>query len=285
MADPRLTPARPDVAAEALRGQVEAARFVAARPRAVATPLAPMTATPNGEAETVTHLLLGERFDVYDADGMWAWGQAEDGYVGYVPDACLAPPGPAPTHRVAALQAPVYPEPSIRARPFAGLPFAARLRGAQEGAFLRLEEGGFLCVQHVAPANSVERDWVATALRFLGAPYLWGGKSAAGIDCSGLVQLARQSAGLPCPRDSDMQAAEGEAVAPDALKRGDLVFWRGHVGIMLDRRRLLHATGHAMAVVVERLDAVCARVAAQGHGDPTALRRWPARLRTARPAR
>lgn len=285
MDDPRLTPARPDLAAEALRGRVEAARFVAARPRAVGTPLAPMTATPDGEAATVTHLLLGERFDAYEANGMWAWGQAEDGYVGYVPDACLAPPGPAPTHRIAALQAPVYPEPSIRSRPMTALPFGARMRGAVEGGFLQLEDGGFLCAQHVADAASVEPDWVATALRFLGAPYLWGGKSAAGVDCSGLVQLARQAAGFACPRDSDMQAAEGAGVTPEALRRGDLVFWRGHVGIMLDRRRLLHATGHAMAVVVEPLKAVSARVAAQGHGDPVALRRWPARLRTARVAR
>jgi cell wall-associated NlpC family hydrolase len=275
-ADPRLTPARPDLAHADMRGTVAADAFAAPTRRVVTVAAAPLTAAPDAEAPMTTQLLFGEGFDVLETRGGWVWGQsALDGYVGYAPEACFSAPGPEPTHRVAALQAPVYPEPTIKSRPVAALPFAARVAGAEAGAFLALAEGGFVCRQHVAPADAAETDAAAVAARFLGAPYLWGGRSAAGIDCSGLVQIAVQATGRACPRDSDMQqAAPGRDVAPGRERRGDLIFWKGHVGIMVSPTRLLHATGHHMAVVVEPLAEVAARVAAQGHGPVTARRRW-----------
>ncbi len=276
--DPRLTPARADLAAESLRGVVDAPRYAAPRPHAVASATAPLTATAEPEAELATTLLRGEPFAVYDSAAGWAWGQAgADGYVGYVPSACLSAAGPGPTHRVSALLAPVFPEPDIKTRPFDALPYLARIRAEADPAapgFLALAEGGWVCAQHLAPADAPARDWVAEAARFLGVAYLWGGRSAAGVDCSGLVQLARQAAGRRCPRDSDQQrGAEGADVAPGAERRGDLIFWRGHVGVMLDPRRLLHANAHHMAVAVEPVAEAEARLAAAGL-PVLARRRW-----------
>lgn len=271
--DPRLTPARADLAAEHLRGTVAAPRYAVARACAIASAVAPLTATPDAEAPLSTTLLRGEAFDVYDSAGGWAWGQAADGYVGYAPAACLERAGEPATHRVTALSAPVYPEPSIKTRPVDALPFLSRLRPAsapEAPGFLRLGEGGWVCAQHLGPEGVAAPDWVSTALRFLGAPYLWGGKTAAGIDCSGLVQLARHAAGRACPRDSDQQRdAPGADVPPGAERRGDLIFWRGHVGVMLDPRRMLHANAFAMAVAVEPLADALARI-----GPAAARRRW-----------
>jgi cell wall-associated NlpC family hydrolase len=276
LADPRLTPARPDLAAAHLRGKVTAERFADPTLRVVATATAPVTGAPSGDAPLTSELLRGERFDVYELEAGWAWGQSrEDGYVGYAPAACLAPPEAAPTHRVAALFAHFHPEPDIKSRPFDAAPMGALLAAAPgpEG-FLALEGGGFANAAQLAPLDAApEPDWVAVAERFLGAPYLWGGRTAAGLDCSALIQTARAAAGLPCPRDSDMQqAAPGRDVA--RLRRGDLVFWRGHVGVMVSPTRLLHANAHHMATAVEPLAEAEARIAAKGGGSVTARRRW-----------
>jgi hypothetical protein len=274
--DPRLTPARPDLAAESLRGIVAAERYAAPRRLVVSVPLAPLTRTPDGEAEMATQLLMGEGFDAYETRGGWAWGQSvRDGYVGYVPDACLSPEGAPAGWRVTALHAIVYPEPRLRARPVGVAPFGARLAGAPDrDGFHRLAEGGYAPSVHLAPADSREPDWVAVAERLLGAPYLWGGRSPAGIDCSGLVQVARQAAGLACPRDSDMQReAAGETVAAGAERRGDLICWRGHIGIMVSDGDLLHANAHHMAVAREPLGVAEARIAAAGL-PVLARRRW-----------
>lgn len=282
--DPRLTPARADLAAEHLRGAVAAERFAAPRWRVAAVAAAPLTGRPDGDAPMTTQLLMGERFAVYEDVGGWSWGQsARDGYVGYAPSAALAPvAGPddaPPTHRVSALQATVYERPDIKSRPVDAAPMGALLRATGGGdGFVTLAEQGHVCVQHVAPADSVEPDWVAVALGFLGAPYLWGGRTVAGVDCSGLVQVARQAAGFDCPRDSDMQAAApGRDVAPGRERRGDLIFWRGHVGVMASPTRMLHANAHSMTTRVEPLADAVARIAAAGYGEPAARRRWPAR--------
>lgn len=276
--DPRLTPARPDIAAAHLEGVVRAARYATARPMAVCVAMAPLTGQPDPEAPMASQLLLGEPFDVYDTAPGWAWGQsALDGYVGYVPDCCLGEAGPAPSHRVTLGQALVYPRPDLRSRPVGAAPLGARLAVEEIGAsFCTLAGGGFVPTPHLCPIDVPARDWVAVAQSCRGAPYLWGGRSVAGIDCSGLVQLARQAAGHPCPRDSDMQAAApGEDLAQTDLRRGDLVFWKGHVGVMVTPLQLLHANAHHMAVVSEPLGRVSARIAAAGGGPITARRRWP----------
>lgn len=280
--DPRITPARPDLAAAHLAGTVAAARFVEPVGRIVCVPAAPMTATPDGAAPMTTQLLFGERLEVLEAEGLWAWGQAAlDGYVGYVPAACLDLPemlgAAAPTHRVAAVSTHVYPEPQVRARPGAALTFGARVAVAGEAAagWLGLASGGFVPARHLAPLDAVGADPVAAAETLLGVPYLWGGRSAFGIDCSGLVQVAMQAAGRDCPRDSDMQAAAlGRDLGPgERLRRGDLVFWKGHVGIMQSATRLLHATGAFMAVVSEPLAGARARIRAAGEGPVTRIAR------------
>ena len=278
--DPRLTPAREDLAAAHLEGAVSAARFAEATPRVVAAPLAPVTASPDGRAEMTTQLVWGEAFDAYEETGLWAWGQARgDGYVGYVPRTCLEAPealGGPPTHRVAALSAPVYPEPDFKARPDGQLPYAARVAvsGEEEGnqaRYARLASGGWVAAVHLAPLDRPAPDWVAEAERFLGVPYLWGGRAPMGIDCSALLQLALEAGGRACPRDTDMQVAVlgRDLPAGEALARGDLVFWRGHVGVMLDGARLLHANIHHMAVVSEPLADAEARIADKDGGPVT----------------
>lgn len=270
--DPRLTPARPDLAAEKLRGEVEAPRYAKPERRRVTREALSLLSAP-GDARIATELLWGETVEVYEtADGR-AWLQAEaDGYVGYAEAAGLAEPGPAPTHRVAALRTHLYPAPEVKDRPVAALPMGARLSGRVAGGWLETAEG-FVPAAALAPLDRAEEDWVEVAERFLGVPYLWGGRTAAGLDCSALIQTARHAAGLPCPRDSDMQRALGAPAPEDALARGDLVFWRGHVGVMLDARTLLHANAHHMAVAREPLAAAVARIEAAGYGPPAAFRR------------
>jgi cell wall-associated NlpC family hydrolase len=271
--DRRLTPARPDLAARHLAGTVEAERFADATRCRVTAGTAPMRAEPDPLTPFDTELLHGEEIAVYEIAGPWAWGQsALDGYVGYVPAPSVASTeAPAPTHRVATLWANVYARPALKSPPFAALPFAARVAVAeQREGFARIAPASWVSLGQLAPLAEPVADWVATARRFVGTPYLWGGRSPAGLDCSALVQLARQSAGHACPRDSDMQAALGRALGPgEALGRGDLVFWRGHVGIMLDGQRMLHANGHHMATVIEPLDEAVARIEAAGGGPVT----------------
>jgi hypothetical protein len=270
--DPRLTPARADLAAERLRGEIDAPRYAAPRRMRIVAGLAPLRCRPEARALDA-ELILGARVDVYDeADGL-AWLQsARDGYVGYVPAAALAPEGPAATHRVAATLSHLYPGREMKDAPRAPLPLTAELCGRIEDGWLVTPEG---CVPaaHVAPLSEPAPDWVAEAERFLGLPYLWGGHSALGIDCSGLIQVARHAAGRDCPRDSDMQAALGAPAPATDLRRGDLVFWKGHVGVMLDAETLLHANAHHMAVAAEPLARAAARIAATDTGAPTAFRR------------
>lgn len=278
---PRLTPARPDVAADWLEGRVTAERFVAGVAACAVAPSLPLRPRPDTTAEMLTELLYGEVFTVYDETEGWAWGQAEaDGYVGYVPAAGLDRPGPKATHRVTALMSHLYTTPDFRAPPVSGLPMGAQLAvtGDAESAYLPVS-GGYVPVQHVAPLSGRSADFAGTAERFLGAPYLWGGRTAAGIDCSGLVQVALDLAGLPVLRDSADQAATiGEDLGRDpenvGLARGDLVFFPGHVGIMLDEARLLHANATVhMAVGIEPLADVRNRIRRDEGGDITAIRR------------
>jgi cell wall-associated NlpC family hydrolase len=271
--DPRRVPARPDLAAAHLRGHVEAERYAEATVLAVTVPLAPLTRHPDGTAPLETQLLHGETFAAYEQTDGWAWGQSQiDGYVGYVPAECLMAGGAAPNHRVAQPLSHVYPQPALKTRPIGALTYGARLEvvGFETG-FAALDTGGFVPVQHLAPLDAPAADWVAEAERMLGAPYLWGGRSPGGLDCSALVQLARQAAGHGCPRDTDMQCAELGRSLPAGTppQRGDLIFWRGHVAIMLDGARMLHANAHHMAVTVEPLAEARPRIEEAGDGPVT----------------
>jgi cell wall-associated NlpC family hydrolase len=276
MADPRLTPARPDLAAKHLEGKVVAARFAEGTVQEVVAPQAPLRRAPSHEAPLDTEALKGERVTVYEmTDEGWAWGQLEaDGYVGWIPANALAAPGPAPTHKVTALRSFVFPGPSIKLPPFEALPLGARLAIAQiSERFAVTASGGYVPARHLAPLDVQESDFVAIAERFLHTPYLWGGKTSLGIDCSGLVQVALNACGLPCPRDSDMQeAALGNPAGLSALQRGDLLFWKGHVAIARDSATLIHANAFHMAVAIEPVAQTIARIRAAG-SEVTSVRR------------
>ncbi len=274
--DPRLTPARPDLAAEHLRGQVEAARFVEGMAEEVIVGIAPVRAAPAHDAPLLTEALGGERVTIYETDEEgWAWGQLQsDGYVGWLPAAALLAPKGQPTHKVAALRTLVFPGPSIKLPPTEGLPLGARLVVVRsEDTFAVTAAGGYLPRRHLAPLDSAEIDFVALAERFVGTPYLWGGKSSLGIDCSGLVQVTLSACGAPCPRDSDMQeAALGAPIALSDLRRGDLMFWKGHVAIARSTTSLIHANAFHMAVAIEPLANAIERIRAGG-SEVTSVRR------------
>ena len=274
--DPRLTPARPDLAASHLRGKVEAARFVDGIVQEVVIGLAPVRAAPSHDATMLTEALLGERVTIYETDEEgWAWGQlAGDGYVGWLPAAALLAPGPAPTHKVVALRTLVFPGPSIKLPPAEALPLGARIAVVRSHeTFAVTPTGGHVPMQHLAPLDTAESDFVAVAERFLGTPYLWGGKTSLGLDCSGLVQVALTACGVACPRDSDMQeAALGKSVSLAGLQHGDLIFWKGHVAIARGRNSMIHANAFHMAVAIEPVAESLARIGAAG-SQVTSVRR------------
>jgi cell wall-associated NlpC family hydrolase len=277
--DPRVTPARPDLAAAHLRGKVEAARFVEGVEREVRDESAPLRREPAHDAPLDTEALKGERVTVYETNEEgWSWGQlAADGYVGWLPANALGPPGPPATHWVCALRTLAFPGRSIKLPPVAAFSLGCRLAVMRGEGPLAVTPSGHVPARHLAPIGAAEPDFVAVAERFAGVPYLWGGKSSLGIDCSGLVQVALTAAGIACPRDSDMQErALGAAMAADLadLRRGDLVFWKGHVAIVRDAATLVHANAHHMAVAVEPIAAAVQRIAAGG-GAVTAVKRMP----------
>ena len=181
----------------------------------------------------------------------------------------LAKPRAAPTHKVTALRTFAFPGPSIKLPPVESLPMGARVTVAREdGAFAITSEGWYLPRQHVGGSTRYEKDFVAVAERFVGTPYLWGGKSSLGIDCSGLVQVSLNAAGTGCPRDSDMQqdglGRELSAAEAKKLQRGDLIFWKGHVAIVRDAKTIVHANAHHMATVIENTSEAIARIKAAG---------------------
>jgi cell wall-associated NlpC family hydrolase len=283
--DPRRHAYREGLAAESLRGRVAAPRYVTGERRQIDVPALPLRREPRFDATLDTEALYGETLTLFDESEGWAWVQlARDSYVGYMPSEGLAAEVTAPTHKVAALRTYVYPSPDFKTPPLALLSLNALVTTVgEEGRFLALKGGGFVVAGHVRRLDENARDFVDVALAFLGTPYLWGGRTSLGVDCSGLVQLASEAAGLPCPRDADMQAQEvGQPLdwkgkAP--LVRGDLVFWDGHVGIMTNAHDLVHASAYQMVVVEEPLAEANARIAASTGGEIVAARR-PAGLAT-----
>jgi cell wall-associated NlpC family hydrolase len=278
--DPRVTPARPDLAAKALEGKVAAARYVAGQVYEVIEAQAPLRNEPRPDVSLATEALKGERVTIYDmnAEG-WAWGQlAADGYVGWLPANALSPPDAPPTHKVAALRTFAFPGPSIKLPPVEALPFGALLAVAGiAGRLAVTASGAYMPAAHLVPIDSYESDFVTVAERFLGVPYLWGGKTMLGLDCSGLVQIALTACGVACPRDSDMQeAAVGppldRAAVSAGVKRGDLIFWKDHVAVARDSASLLHANAFHMAVAIEPFTDAIERIRDAG-SEVTRIRR------------
>lgn len=278
--DRRRIAARPDLAADHLRGSVSAPRFVAGRLMRVHAEIADLRNAPSAAAALDTQALHGERVAVFEEAGGWAWCQlANDSYVGYLPCDALAECGAKPTHRVSAPRTFAYEAASIKAPVRSALPMGAEVCAiGTNGPFFELEGGRFVFAEHLAETERFEADFVSVAERFLWTPYLWGGKSWLGIDCSGLVQIALAQAGVSAPRDTDMMAAElGFELATDAsystLRRGDFVFWKGHIGVMRNGQLLLHANGHHMVVSSEPLALVIDRISLAGGGQVASVRR------------
>jgi cell wall-associated NlpC family hydrolase len=264
--DPRLTLARPDLAAASLEGIVAAGRYEPSRPMCVAAPLAPLRRAPDPASEPVDELLYGEAFEALADEGDFVWGQARrDGCVGFVPTGTLAPAGAAPTHRVAAISTPAFAAPSIEAAAAAPFSLNALVRiEVEEGHFGRTAGAAWFRMADLAPIGRFEPDPAAVAERFVGAPYLQGGRTGAGLDGAALIQQALYACGRASPRDADHQLAEGREVGAAELRRGDLVGWRGHIGLLLDAGRLIHASPDRGAVVIEPLEAVIAQNEAAG---------------------
>ncbi|MFS8048230.1 NlpC/P60 family protein [Rhizobium sp. BR 314] len=268
MLDRRLNAFRPDLAEASLRGKVEAERFVEGSMAAVSVPVVALRPKPDLATGIDTELLMGEEVLVFERSGDWCWVKAiADGYVGYLPETALMEGAAAATHIVVPQRTFIYPEPELRKPHAAVLSMGSRVRvvgtaEARGNHYVVLDDGTAIFARHVQPiGEGAGGDYVDVALRFLETPYLWGGRSGLGIDCSGLVQLALLMTGRTAPRDTDMQAAGlGEPIDREELKRGDFVFWKGHVAIMEDPETMVHANGHTMTVARENFAAAVERI-------------------------
>ncbi|HEV2561428.1 MAG TPA: C40 family peptidase [Rhizomicrobium sp.] len=261
--DRRTTPARADLAAAHLSGRVDAPRYTEGKVHHVIHGRAALRAQPSEDASLETELLFGEGFSAYDIADGWAWGQStQDQYVGYVRADALAENALVADHRVTALMTPMFPAADLKRPVRDFLPMNAKVKiEAREGKYARIGADAFVFVGHLTPLNVYAKDWVAVAERFVGAPYVWGGKTAAGMDCSGLIQTALEAGGVTVPRDTDMQErALAQTIEQASLQRGDFVFWKGHMGVMLDEARLLHANAFHMEVSIETLSEAIARI-------------------------
>lgn len=279
--DRRLIPANTRVAARSLarslEGTVQAARFVEPQRLRIATPVVDLLTKPGGARER--QLLLGAEVDCFEHHEGWSFVQARrDGFVGYVPERVLAAPHESDTRHVVSSRAThAYRRADLKSPELCHLSLGSEVVVVGESGAFRETDQGFIPQSHLRPAHTPERDPVDVALRLLGTPYLWGGNSSLGIDCSGLVQAGLLACARPCPGDSDLQQdALGTPCTREELERGDVVFWKGHVGIMETPHTLLHATSYGMSVIREPLDTAITRIISQGEGAPTAMKKMSA---------
>lgn len=272
--DRRIHAARGDLADLSLAGTLFSAHYARAVPLTCVAAGTPVLAEAAASAEATSELLRGETFHALDVTTDWAWGFCgHDGYVGYVRRDALDVEEQ-PTHWIVADTAPLFSAADIKAPIADYWPRGARFAGTEEGDFIACAEG-YVHVRHARPLAERPDDWVAVAERYAGQPYVWGGRGHRGVDCSGLVQVALAQCGIAVPRDTDLQCEGiGEPVDQDAgHRRGDILFFPGHVGIMTDATHLLHANAHWMAVVREPLADVVARLADARPGPIIARRR------------
>ena len=276
--DPRLHAFREDIADARLRDRVNSARYVEGQRLQVMQPIASVRKSPADDAMQVTQALLGETLLSFEEREGWAFVQLDaDGYVGYVSAKALTASIQMPTHRVSVPSTLRYSAPNLKSQPASFIPMnASVVVDSADGRFSRLHDGHYVWSDHISPLGMRAADFVAVAEQFLQVPYYWGGKSVWGLDCSGLVQIALGASGVESQRDSDMQEQTlGVHLPVDQLgnlRRGDLVFWNGHVGILTDSQTLLHANGHHMLVVKEPLDEAIKRIASS-YGQVTAIKR------------
>lgn len=263
--DRRLNAFRGDLADAALRDTVQATRYVDGTAARIGRPIVPVRPAPDPTRPRDTEFLFGEPITVFEQADGWAWAQSRhDGYVGYIDAESVLIDAPAPTHKVTALRTHTYPAADLKRFAITALSIGSRVTVVgHEGAWNRIADGTWMPSAHLAPLEAVAKDPAAEALRFLEAPYLWGGKSSEGLDCSALIQFALEACGIPCPRDTDMQeTALGRFLDPSksTLGRADLVFWPGHVGMMIDETRIVHTNATDMATRVWDLDTLAAHI-------------------------
>ncbi|MEN3930101.1 NlpC/P60 family protein [Microvirga sp. W0021] len=278
--DPRRNAYRADLADERLKGHVEAARFIKGTAGSISAPVSSLHRSASYDSGVDTQALSGESILIFEQKDDWAWIQlTTDNYVGYVPRSDISTAISDITHKVHALRTFVYPDASLKTPTDRYLSMGSLVSvTGHEGDYSALSNGGYVYTRHLAAIDTHAADFVTVAESLLNTPYLWGGKSSLGIDCSGLVQLSLAQAGIQSPRDSSMQEEElgSEITIPDnlyGLKRGDFVFWKGHVGIMINPRRMIHANGWTMSVAVEELAAAALRIRESGGGPITRIRR------------
>lgn len=284
--DPRTTPARPDVAFEGLKGKIEATRFTRGKVMTISTPLTDLRNGPRNSEGLLTQGLLGEHFRVLDVHAGWAFGQLlTDGYVGYLEEKHLASHYPEANYRVSVPLTHIYPVPDLKTPVRMALPFGAKLcanpEDAREG-FAEVKGLGWVYAKHLVALGHQSGDILETAKGFLNAPYLWGGRSSLGLDCSALVQLSLMAVGVPCPRDSDLQArmiGHSTSNVPEVAmaREGDLIFFPGHVGFYLGDNRLLHANAHHMRVTIDDVGEVAERVKKESERGILDIRRLKVR--------
>jgi len=270
--DKRLFAYRDDIANIELKGKVTSKEFLEGEKYQVATGISRLFAIPDANTPLVSQLLYGEYFFVFEINDGWAWGQsAKDGYVGYCSLNSLTLDLHETTHHVSAVSSHIYPEPNLKTQPVDMLHMMSDvsiINEVQTNGFLPLADGNWVYATHIS--KDYGKDPVSEALKFLYTPYLWGGRSNAGIDCSGLIQIAYASVGIAVPRDADLQEAElGMQLKEDKVPEyGDLAFFPGHVGIMLDDMHLLHANAHHMRVSIDPLRDVIDIVSFQTEKPP-----------------
>lgn len=275
MMDRRLTPANGRVADMRLKGQVEAESFVIGTKQRVCSSITNLWGDQAG-TRIERQLLFGDHFNVLEKLADLSYGQSEkDGFVGYVSTDDLCDPV-ASTHVVSVRGSHVYSDADMKSRPIRLLSFGSQVRSIGfVGKFAKIETGGFIFAEHLIPIDERQDDPVLVAQIFLGTPYLWGGNSGTGIDCSGLAQASLLACGIRCPGDSDLQEADvGRLlVEEEPTERGDLLFWKGHVALALDETRMIHATANSMSVVIENIANAVKRISDQGAGNMTSRKR------------
>ncbi len=270
--DPRVTAMRPDLAASSLEGQVTAARYSEGTEYQLVHGLTNLHSGPDSKSTLSSQLLYGEHFTVYEISDGWAWGQAtRDDYVGYCRADALSPDLFPTTHHVTNLCSHIFTEPDPKSPPKGQVFMMSDLSVINEiptKGFVQLADGNWIFAPHISKIHGT--DPVSEALKFLYTPYIWGGKCSSGIDCSALIQIAFAAVGISVPRDSDQQAKViGTQLSDEMIpQKGDVAFFPGHVGFMLDDMHLLHANVHHMRVSIDPLREVIDIVSFQTDEPP-----------------